>query len=70
MVKFTQRFERHKEVIKAVYLPRKLHLTIFYDENFDEDVVGRIALKEIDIANLQRSVDTISFYPEILTKFI
>jgi len=64
MVKFTQRFERHKEVIKAVYLPNKLHLTIFYDENFDEAEVKRIVLKEIDMANLQNSVETLSFYGE------
>ncbi|MFA5790622.1 MAG: hypothetical protein WC976_06150 [Caldisericia bacterium] len=64
MVKFTQRFERHKEVIKAVYLPKKLHLTIFYDENLDEVEVKRIVLKEIDIPNLQNSVETLSFYAE------
>jgi len=64
MVKFTQRFERHKEVIKAVYLPKKLHLTIFYDESFDEGEVKRIVMKEIDRANLQNSVETLSFYGE------
>ena len=65
MVKFTQRFEMHKEVIRAVYLPKKLHLTIFYDENFDEVEVKRIVLEEIDISNLQNSVETLSFYAEI-----
>jgi hypothetical protein len=64
MVKFTQRFERHKEVIKAVYIPKKLHLTIFYDENFDEGEVKRIVLKEIGKSNLQESVETLSFYAE------
>ena len=64
MAKFTKRFERYKQVIKAVYIPKKLHLTIFYDENFDERDVKRIVLKEIDKSNLQRSVETLSFYPE------
>ena len=64
-VKFTQRFERHKEVIKAVYIPTKLHLTIFYDESFDEKDVKRVVLKEIDRSNLQNSVESLSFYPEM-----
>ena len=64
MVKFTQRFEKHKEIIKAVYIPNKLHLTIFYDKNFDKLKVKRIVLKEIDISNLQNSVETLSFYGE------
>lgn len=68
MVKFTKRFERHKEVIKAVYLPKKLHLTIFYDDNFDEDEVKRIVLKEIENSNLKRSVETLSFYSETKQK--
>lgn len=68
MVKFTRRFERHKEIIKAVYLPKKLHLTIFYDEDTDEDFVKRIVLKEIDKSNLDRSVETLSLYPETKQK--
>lgn len=64
MVRFTQRFGVHKEVIKAVYIPKKLHLTIFYDKNFIEAEVKRIILKEIDNSNLQKSVETLSFYAE------
>lgn len=64
MIKFTQRFEKHEEVIKAIYIPQKLHLTIFYDESFDKGDVKRITVNEIDRANLRNSVETLSFYPE------
>ena len=70
MVKFTQRFEKHKEVIRAIYIPQKLHLTIFYDESFDKRDVKRITVSEIDRANLRNSVETLSFYPETNLKTI
>lgn len=70
MVKFTKRFERHKEIIKAIYIPRKLHLTIFYDKNFNKDEIKRIVLKELDDSKLQNSVDTLSFYVDSGDKLI
>jgi hypothetical protein len=69
MVKFTERFEKHKEIIKAVYIPNKLHLTIFYDEKkSNEKEAKRIVLREIEDSNLHNSVETLSFYPDLRWK--
>ncbi len=63
-MQFVNRFEKHEEVIKAIYIPKNLHLTIFYDETYKEEDVKRIILIEIDKANLKKSVETCSFYSE------
>ena len=63
-MQFVDRFEKHEEIIKAVYIPKNLHLTIFYDEAKKEEDVKRIILMEIDKANLKESVETCSFYPD------
>ena len=64
MVKFTKRFEKIAGVIKAVYVPIKLHLTIFYDVFFEEEEIRRKVLIELRESNLENSVETFSFYPE------
>jgi len=64
MVKFVKRFERIRGVKKAVYVPSKLHLTIFYDDKYKRADIKRKVLIELKKSNLERSVDTISFYEE------
>jgi len=64
MVKFTKRFERIPGVKKAVYIPNDLHLSIFYDKKIKEDIIKAKVIREIDKSNLERSVETLSFYGE------
>lgn len=68
MVKFTDRFEKHKEIIKAIYIPKNLHLTIFHDERFSKDKIRGIVWSELVNSNLMNSVDTLSIYPETLVE--
>ena len=63
-MKFIERFEKLAGIIKAYYLPNKLHLTIFYDESVQEEIIKKRVLKEIDFSAFNRSVETLSFYPE------
>jgi len=62
--KFTDRFEKHKQILKAVYIPKKQHLSIFYDEKVAKLDVQYIVMTELDASDLQNSVETVSFYPE------
>lgn len=64
MVKFTKRFEKLKGVKKAIYLPNKLHLTIFYDEKYSSEDIKRRVISELRKSNLEKSVETLSFYEE------
>jgi len=64
MVKFIKRFEKIKGVKKAVYIPRKLHLTIFYKKRYKRDNIKRKVLAELRNSNLENSVETMSFYRE------
>ena len=64
MVKFIERFEKLAGVIKAYYLPNKLHLTVFYNESVSKQLIKKMVLKEIDFSAFNRSVETLSFYPE------
>ena len=64
MVKFTKRFEKIKGVVKVVYLPRTLHLTIFYKRRFKRKNIKKKVLVELEKSNLKRSVETLSFYEE------
>lgn len=63
-MKFIERFEKLEGVIKAVFLPNKLHLTVFYDESVSEKIIKQRVLKEIDFSAFSKSVETASFYPE------
>ena len=64
MVKFTERFEKIPNVKKAVYLPNKLHLTIFYKEGADLDLVKARVHSASQDFNFGQSIETVSFYPE------
>jgi len=64
MVKFVDRFEKHKEITKAIYIPKKLHLTVFHDEKYTDNVAKRIVLRELNDSNLRNSVETLSVYSE------
>ena len=66
--KFIKRFEKLTGVIKAYYLPNKLHLTIFYNELVSKQLIKKIVLKEIEFSAFNNSVETLSFYPEITRK--
>ncbi len=64
MVKFVKRFEKIKGVRKAVYLPKTLHLTIFYKKRFKRKNIKVRVLAELDKSNLKNSVETLSLYEE------
>lgn len=63
-MKFISRFEKIKGVKKAVYIPSKLHLTIFYKEGFSEEEIKEKVIGKIRDSNFENSVETISFYEE------
>lgn len=65
-MRFTKRFEKLDGITKTVFLPNRLHLTIFYDALQSADLIKRKVLKEIDFSGFNRSVETLSFYPEEL----
>ena len=64
MVKFTERFESIDGVKKAIYIPNKLHLTIFFNSIFNVGSIKKMILDELDKSNLRGSVETMSFYED------
>ena len=61
---FIERFEKIKGVEKAIYIPNKLHLTIFYKKDTDEQNIKRMVLSELNKSNLNKSVESMSYYEE------
>ena len=64
MAKFIERFEKISCVKRAVYLPNKLHLTIFHKDRCSRKDVQRKVFSEILKSNLDKSVETLSIYGE------
>lgn len=63
-MKFINRFEKLDGITKAYFLPNRLHLTVFYDENQKKESIKAKVLSEIYFAGLERSVETLSLYAE------
>ncbi|MCK5019072.1 MAG: hypothetical protein KAS32_18575 [Candidatus Peribacteraceae bacterium] len=63
-VKFVDRFNRINGVVKAIYILKNLHLTIFYKEGLDRQTIRDRVMRVLYDSNLEQSVETISLYEE------